>query len=149
MYKENDIDDPVIRQEMEGRNNNNQPPASAAAYYTQPVDVTNQESNQDIGYNTFEEKKYPVSNDDYVKRQLYHDDNEKQGRWNCLDIFSKLKGEDERQGFLIKVLSILTLQIFMTVILISIVWLNQGLKDYLQDNIWVYIVALVLTIVVL
>ncbi|CAI2373384.1 unnamed protein product [Moneuplotes crassus] len=70
-------------------------------------------------------------------------------RWkgaNCLDCITKLKGDEERQGFLRKVFGILTAQTLFTVGLCAIVLTHQEIEDWLQDNIWFYFVCLALTI---
>lgn len=149
-----DPNDPVIRQELESKQKQRSDQREQT-YASQQVDDTfedykesEREPNQ-AAYGTIAQNPYPMGNDAYLQRQLQHDDKEKSERWRCLDIFTKLRGEDERQDFFLKVLSILTLQVLATVIFISIIYANSGIKDYLKDHLWVYFTAFGLQIIVL
>lgn len=140
-----DKEDPAIQAELEGKGksliSNIVGPGFGPAY-----GPTNQE---EAGYDTFNEGPYPTKPDKYVMGNLEADEIQREGRWRCLDCFKKLRGEDDRQNFLIKVFSILTFQVFLTVLIVTAIWLNQGVKQYLQDNLWVYFTAFGCTIAVL
>ncbi|CAI2375744.1 unnamed protein product [Moneuplotes crassus] len=136
-----DMDDPVIAAELEGRKIH-QP-------YHNTTNYLPAEGGTGPGYDTFNNDPYPQKPDQYVLGNLEADENERENDGKFLDAFKKLRGEDDRQNFLIKVLSILALQVLLTVVIITGIWMNKNVKKYLQDNIWVYFTALALTIVVI
>lgn len=92
---------------------------------------------------------YPDKIDDDMRAKLAAAQAKNTGAWRCLNMFHKLRGHDEQQDFVIKVLSILTFQIFLTCGFITGVWMMKDVKEYLKENIWVYFVALGLTIIIL
>ena len=68
-------------------------------------------------------------------------------RW--LDFFTKIRGEDERQDFLLKVLTIVAFQFALTVIYIAVVVSVDSIKDYMKDNKWIFWVSFALTMMIL
>ena len=66
-----------------------------------------------------------------------------------MQFLEKFRGPDQHQDFLFKVFTIMAVQIAITVILTSIIWINEALKDYLKDNFWWFFVFLASTISIL
>jgi len=149
-----DMGDPIIKQELEGKskllaNHLLDPQPIQVQNNYLPVENVGAKIEEGKNYNTFGGAPYPMKVDKYVYGQVEADSKERKSKWNFLNCFKKLQGEDERQNFLIKVLGILTFQVFLTVFFISIVWMNEGVKTYLKEHIWVYFTALVLSIITL
>jgi FtsH-binding integral membrane protein len=67
----------------------------------------------------------------------------------ALDVFSKLKGDEGRQGFVIKVFSIMSCQVIFTALYTWWIISSEGRKQWCIDNMWLYIVSLVATVVIM
>ena len=70
--------------------------------------------------------------------------------WNDGDFGKyRLENKDDRLGFIRKVYGILTAQLLLTTIFVLISVFAEGYQDFVLDNIWLFIVCIVLSIVVL
>ena len=68
--------------------------------------------------------------------------------WSGLDYASyELEKTSNRLGFIRKVYSILSFELFITTIFVIISATSESYRDYVEDNIWLFIVCLVLAIV--
>jgi FtsH-binding integral membrane protein len=66
-----------------------------------------------------------------------------------LDVFSKLKGDDERQGFIIKVFSIMSIQVIFTALYTWWIISNEGRKEFCTNNLWLYFVCIAATVAIM
>lgn len=125
---------------------------TAAAYYARPVMMPEDTMNDDfderdgdiedrvpqnVNYGSLPQS-YPMAPDNFVAGAVRNEEKMKKEEFRCLDMFTKLRGEDERQDFLVKVFGICTLQTLITVMFIAATWINDGIRDYLVDHLWVY-----------
>lgn len=103
------------------------------------LDPKSSSGSQDViaNYETFNDEPYPTRPDAEVMENIESEERKREGEWRCLNCFEKLRGENDRQNFFIKVMMILTFQFLLTVCIITSVWLAQDVKDYLEDHKWV------------
>lgn len=66
-----------------------------------------------------------------------------------LDNFSKLKGDDERQGFVTKVFSIMLVQTATTAAFTYFIISDKGRIQFCQNNMWLYWVCFAITICIM
>ena len=64
-----------------------------------------------------------------------------------LDNFDKLRGETERKGFVTKVFGIVFFQVLVTTIFVYCIYTTPSLSKFCEENMWLYIVALILSLV--
>lgn len=87
---------------------------------------------------------YPMSaNNSEYKMDGNNSSNKENG---FLDNFSKLKGDDERQGFIIKIFGILACQMVVTMLFVYFIISDKNRIKFVKQNQWLYIVCIVLTI---
>ena len=63
-----------------------------------------------------------------------------------LDNFSKLKGDDDRQGFVVKVFGIMSVQVIVTALITGYVISDEDRMKFCLDNMWLYFVCVAVTI---
>jgi FtsH-binding integral membrane protein len=66
-----------------------------------------------------------------------------------LDVFSKLKGDEERQGFVIKVFGIMSFQVIFTALYIWWIISSEERREFCIENMWLYFVSLAATIAIM
>lgn len=63
-----------------------------------------------------------------------------------LDNFQKLRGDDERQGFVVKVFGIMSFQVIATALFTGFVISSNGRMEFCKENMWLYFVCLAITV---
>ena len=162
------MDDPVIQAELHG-NVPHQQPRSANDYYVRPqyqdeatvnddelAELHNRENINALNYGSIPQGQpiqqniaYPQHVDPSIAGIVHEQEMERKSRSRCLDFFTKLRGEDERQDFLLKVFTIMSLQTALTVLFIVVVMKTESIKNYLQTHVWLYWTWFALTIATL
>ena len=66
-----------------------------------------------------------------------------------LDCFSKMQGDNDRQGFVQKVFGIMGVQVFFTALFTYWVISDEGRMDFCQQNMWLYFVCVGFTVVIM
>ena len=83
---------------------------------------------------------YPTSADAQQKPNNANPDS------GFLDNFSKLKGDDERQGFVTKVFGILAFQMAITTLFVYFIISDKDRLKFVKENIWVYVLCFIASI---
>lgn len=87
---------------------------------------------------------YPMHAENSEHKMGSNSEQNKQGGF--LDTFSKLKGDDDQQGFVTKIFGILACQMIVTVLFVYFVISDKSRIKFVKQNKWLYIVCIVVTI---